>query len=50
MKLMGIIFAKEPFILCFAGHDTQVYPWEDLMRRATCDLVQAQEAGESFVD
>ena len=42
MKLMGIIFAKEPFILCFAGHDTQVYPWEDLMRRGTRELYRAQ--------
>lgn len=47
---VGIVFAAQPFVICFAGHDTQVYPWEDLMRRATYDLVQAQEAGETFVD
>ena len=35
---VGIVFAGEPFILCFAGHDTEVYPWEDLIRRATYDL------------
>lgn len=35
---VGIVFAKEPFILCFAGHDTEVYPWEDLIRRAAYDL------------
>lgn len=35
---VGIVFAKEPFILCFAGHDTDVYPWEDLIRRAAYDL------------
>ena len=39
---VGIVFAKEPFILCFAGHDTDVYRWEDLMRRAAYDLVHAQ--------
>lgn len=39
---VGIVFAKEPFIICFAGHDTDVYRWEDLMRRGTFDLVQAQ--------
>ena len=35
---VGIVFAEEPFILCFAGHDTDVYPWEDLIRRAAYDL------------
>ena len=35
---VGIVFAEEPFIVCFAGHDTDVYRWEDLMRRATYDL------------
>ena len=35
---VGIVFAKEPFVLCFAGHDTDVYPWEDLIRRASYDL------------
>lgn len=40
---VGIVFAKEPFVICFAGHDTDVYRWEDLMRRAAFDLVHAQE-------
>jgi beta-lactamase class A len=35
---VGIVFAEEPFILCFAGHGTDVYPWEDLIRRAAYDL------------
>lgn len=39
---VGIVFAKEPFVICFAGHDTDVYRWEDLIRRAAYDLVQAQ--------
>ena len=39
---VGIVFAKAPFVICFAGHDTDVYRWEDLMRRAAFDLVQAQ--------
>lgn len=41
---VGIVFAPEPFVLCFAGHDTDVYPWEDLMRRAAFDLYQAQHS------
>ncbi len=40
---VGIVFAAEPFLICFAGHDTDVYRWEDLMRRGTYDLVHAQE-------
>lgn len=39
---VGIVFAKQPFIICFAGHDTDVYRWEDLMRRGTYELVEAQ--------
>ncbi len=39
---VGLILAREPFILCFTGHDTDRYPWEDLMRRAAYDLVQVQ--------
>lgn len=41
---VGIVFAPEPFVICFAGHDTDVYRWEDLMRRGTFELVQAQLA------
>ena len=40
---VGIVFARQPFVICFAGSDTDVYRWEDLMRRAAFDLVQAQE-------
>ena len=40
----GIVFAREPFIVCFAGHDTDVYRWEDLMRRGAYDLVRVQDA------
>ncbi len=40
---VGIVFAKEPFVICFAGHDTDVYPWEDLMRRSVWDLCRAQD-------
>lgn len=40
---VGIVFAKEPFILCFAGHGTDVYRWEDLMRRAAYDLYAVQQ-------
>lgn len=40
---VGLILAEQPFVLCFTGHDTDVYPWEDLIRNAACDLVQAQK-------
>ncbi len=36
----GIIYAEKPFILCFAGEDTDVYHWEDLIRRTTYELYQ----------
>ncbi len=39
---VGLVFAPQPFILCFTGHDTPKYPWEDLMRRAAYDLVHCQ--------
>lgn len=40
---VGIVFAREPFVICFTGHDTDVYRWEDLMRRAAYDLYQIQK-------
>lgn len=40
---VGIIFAKEPFVICFTGHDTEVYPWEDLIRNAAFELYNVQE-------
>ena len=40
---VGIVYAKEPFVICFAGHDTDVYAWEDLMRRGTYELLRAQD-------
>ena len=39
---VGIVYAKEPFVICFAGHDTDVYRWEDLMRQATYELYKVQ--------
>lgn len=41
---VGIVFAPQPFVVCFAGHDTDVYRWEDLMRRGTWELYRAQMA------
>ncbi len=40
---VGIIYAKHPFILCFAGEDTDVYRWEDLIRRSAFDLYQCHQ-------
>ncbi len=39
---VGIVYAPQPFVICFAGHDTDVYRWEDLIRRGTYDLYHAQ--------
>ncbi len=44
---VGLIFAPQPFILCFTGHDTSCYPWEDLIRRAAYDLVHCQIRAEA---
>ncbi len=41
---VGIVYANEPFVICFMGHDTDVYKWEDLMRRSTDALFEAQGA------
>lgn len=38
---VGIVYGKTPFILCFAGEDTDVYAWEDLMRRGAYNLLRA---------
>ena len=40
---VGLFLCHQPFVLCFTGHDTDVYPWEDLIRNAAYDLVQAQK-------
>lgn len=41
---VGIVYAPQPFVICFAGHDTDVYRWEDLMRQGTYQLYKAQTA------
>lgn len=40
---VGIVYAKQPFVICFAGHGTDVYAWEDLMRQGTWALYMAHE-------
>jgi len=40
---VGVVYAREPFVICFAGHDTDVYAWEDLMRRGAHALLRAQD-------
>ncbi len=39
---VGIVYAPQPFVVCFAGENTDVYQWEDLIRRGTFDLYKAQ--------
>lgn len=39
----GIVYAPQPFVICFFGHDTDVYAWEDLMRRGAWNLLRAQD-------
>ena len=43
---IGIVFADQPFVICFTGHRTDVYPWEDLIRRGAYDLYQANSTEE----
>ncbi|MBR5869223.1 MAG: serine hydrolase, partial [Clostridia bacterium] len=38
---VGLILASTPFILCFAGNHTDVYRFEDLMRRSAYDMAEA---------
>ena len=38
---VGIVYAKQPFILCFAGHDTCVGDFEDLIRHASDEIFLA---------
>ena len=40
---VGIVYAAQPFVICFAGHETDVYAWEDLMRQGSYDLCKALE-------
>lgn len=37
---VGIVYAKQPFIACFAGHDTSVPDFEDLIRHTTAQLYE----------
>lgn len=43
---VGIVYAPKPFVICFTGHRTDVYPWEDLMRRSAYDLYQVNAEEE----
>lgn len=40
---IGIVYADNPFVICFTGHKTDVYLWEDLMRRGAYDLYLANK-------
>ena len=40
---VGIVLAGQPFVICFAGEDTDVYAWEDVMRRGAYALLRAQD-------
>ena len=35
---VGIVFAEQPFIICLAGHDTNVGEWEYLMRTVSYEF------------
>ncbi len=40
---VGIVYAPSPFVICFAGENTDVYQWEDLMRNAAYELYEIQK-------
>lgn len=37
---VGIVFTKQPFVACFAGHDTYVPDFEHFIRYTTADLAK----------
>lgn len=37
---VGLIYAKQPFIVCYASHDTDVPVFEDFIRHTTADLLK----------
>ena len=41
---VAIVFAKNPFIVCFAGHDTDVPEWETAIRRISAALAAEYNA------
>ncbi|MCI6011378.1 MAG: class A beta-lactamase-related serine hydrolase [Firmicutes bacterium] len=36
---VGLLYAKQPFVACFAGHDTSVPEFEDLIRHVSAELL-----------
>lgn len=40
---VGIVLGSHPFVICFAGHDTDVYPWETVIREGAYQLYEAQK-------
>ncbi|MGN0715833.1 MAG: serine hydrolase [Anaerovoracaceae bacterium] len=38
---VGLIYAKQPFVACFAGHDTSVPDFENLIRHVSAELLTA---------
>lgn len=36
---VGLLHAKQPFVACFAGHDTSVPEFEDLIRHVSAELL-----------
>lgn len=37
---VGIVYAKRPFVVCFAAHDTDVPEWEKFIRQTSLDLAE----------
>lgn len=37
---VGLVFAKQPFVVCYTGTDTDVPTFEDFIRHTTADLVE----------
>lgn len=38
---VGLVYAGQPFVVCFAGHDTCASDFEDLIRHISADLFEA---------
>jgi beta-lactamase class A len=37
---VGIVYARRPFVVCFAGEDTDVGEWEKFIRQTSLDLAE----------
>lgn len=47
---VGIVYSKEPFVICFASYKVDLYRYEDFIRRRTYDIVKSIDENLSIYD